>query len=186
MVSTQAGCLWGSILTTVHKLLCRWSTQSRNLSRFWPCPDILLDMPLVKLIGSCSDILWSWQLSVSALEPLGWDSGADQLRCCLWLALGHLFIATKWYTVCGCLGWVWMFEGRPKLYTKAGCWGVIILDSAHCSNCRVLTPWILFYYANYWVWVPLPRAGPPWMLGIRNGEDMKSHGYTRELLLQPK
>ena len=32
----------------------------------------------MKLIGFCSDVIWSWPLVVSVLGPLGRESGASQ------------------------------------------------------------------------------------------------------------
>ena len=56
---------------------------------------------------------WFWGLLEGTLEQL-------HVRCCLWLALGNLFGATKWSTVYGCLWRAWVCVERTKLCTKAG------------------------------------------------------------------
>ena len=42
------------------------------------CWDLPLDVLLVELIASCSDVVWSWPLGVLVLGPLWRDSGAVQ------------------------------------------------------------------------------------------------------------
>ena len=44
------------------------------------CQYLPLNMLLMKLIGSCSDIVWSWPLGVLVLGPLVRDCGANQCQ----------------------------------------------------------------------------------------------------------
>ena len=84
-------CVWGqpsgwltviSMPTTVYKLLCRcWPHEVEFASeRSGACWNLPFDMLLVKLIGSCSDVLWSWPLRMLVLEPLERDFGAGKCQ----------------------------------------------------------------------------------------------------------
>ena len=101
----QACWLWGSTLITVYELLYRyWSHEAEFASAgSGACQDLPLEIPLVRLIESYSDVVWSWWLGVFILGFLWGTLVQTNVRCFLWLVLGNLFGATKWFTVCGCL-----------------------------------------------------------------------------------
>ena len=85
------------------------------------CQDPPLYMPILKLLGSCSDVIWSWPLCLLQCWFQGLLEGTlvqINVRYCLWLVLGNLFGAIKQPTVCGCLCWAWVCVVRTKLHTK--------------------------------------------------------------------
>ena len=59
------------VLTTQRGILLSWVSS---------CWDFPLDMWLLKLIGSFSDVLWSWSLGLLVLRPLGRDSVVVQCQ----------------------------------------------------------------------------------------------------------
>ena len=75
---------WGWLAVRInpdpgYELLCRcW--LHRASAESGACWDLPLDMPLVKLTGSCSDVVWSWPLGMFVLGTLGSDSGAGQCQ----------------------------------------------------------------------------------------------------------
>ena len=93
----QAGWLWGLTLTSVGELLCSCLPHRAEFfsARFGACQDLPLDVLLVKLIGSCSDTVWSWPLGVLVLDFLEGTLVQPNVKCWLWLALGNLFGATS-------------------------------------------------------------------------------------------
>lgn len=117
----QAGWLWGLISTNMiscvgaDSIMCNLSQQDLVSTDIRP-----LDIPLLQLNGSCSDIVWSLPLSVSVLGPLGRDSGAGQCRMLPLLGPSYLIGATKQFTVCGFLCWDLVCMGSAKLHTKVG------------------------------------------------------------------
>ena len=76
---------------TVYKLLCGcWSHEAKFAALgFGASGDLPLEMPLVKLIGSCSDVVWSWPLGVFVMGLLERKLVLTYVRCCLWLVLGN-------------------------------------------------------------------------------------------------
>lgn len=82
MVNSQANLLWGSVPTIMNELLYRyWSHEAKFASAgSGACLDLPLDVLLVKLIDSCSDVDWSLLLGVLILRPLGRDYGAGQCQ----------------------------------------------------------------------------------------------------------
>ena len=88
-IAPQGGWLWDSTLITVCELLCRsWSHEAVFPSAgFGVFQDPSLNMLLVKLIGSYSDLVWSSPLGVLVSWSFRKESGDGQMRPCLWLAL---------------------------------------------------------------------------------------------------
>ena len=98
----------------VYKWLCRcWPHRAEFITaESGACQDLPLDMLLVKLIGSCSDIVWNWPLGVFVLGPLGKQPMSD--TACDWPWTTFLKL------VFGCLCKALVCTGRTKLYTMAG------------------------------------------------------------------
>lgn len=63
------------------------------------CPNLLLNMLLVQLIGSCLDIVWSWPLGMYFLGPLGRDSITDQYHVLPVSGPGQPVWSSEWSTV---------------------------------------------------------------------------------------
>lgn len=84
-VNPQVSWLCESSLTTVHVLLCRCWPQKVELASadFGAWQDIPLDLMLMQLTGSCSDVVWTWQQSLFVLGPLERTLLQANLRRCL-------------------------------------------------------------------------------------------------------
>ena len=78
--SPHAGWLWGFSLIILYNLLCRCWTHKVEFASMGSnaCWDLPLDVPLVELIGSCSDVFWSWPLCVLVVWPLRRNCGPGQ------------------------------------------------------------------------------------------------------------
>ena len=66
---------WGLTHTSVYELLCRCWLHEVEFASAWSGAywDLPLDLPLVKLIGFCSDVFWSWSLGVFVVGSFGRD-----------------------------------------------------------------------------------------------------------------
>ena len=108
-------------LTMVCKLMCRcWPHKVGFASAVCcACQNFPLDMLLLKIIESCSDLSEqcvgsvNCELSVLVLDLLGGTLVQANIRCCLWVALSNLFGAMS-NPVCHCLSWAWDTWGRPS------------------------------------------------------------------------
>lgn len=84
------------------------------------CLDLPLDMPLLRLIVSFSDVLWSWRSACWSWGVLGGTLVLNNVRCLMWLSQGNLFASTKQFTICDSFCWGPVSTGRSKQGTKAG------------------------------------------------------------------
>ena len=97
-IDPQAGWLWEWIpIMACELLLYRcWPREAKFASvGLGVCPDVPLDILLVKIIGFCSIFVWSWPWSIWVLGLLEGTLVETSVRCCLWLALGNLFGVTR-------------------------------------------------------------------------------------------
>lgn len=106
----QAGSLWELTLTTVSELLYRgWLHEAEFTSvGSGVCQGLHLRVPLVELIRSCSDVVWSQPLDVLVLRPLGRNSGAN---CGCAQATCHMPHGNPWLVV-ACAGNGFSREGQ--------------------------------------------------------------------------
>ena len=121
-IKFPAGRLWASTSTIACELLwwC-WLQEAKFASAgFHACQGfLLLNMLLVKLIRSCSDVDWIRPLSVLFLVLLQGALVQANVRNCLWLALSNLFGASS-NPICGSLCWASVSMGRTTLCTEPG------------------------------------------------------------------
>ena len=113
VIDPQADCLWGLATSTAHE------TEQNSFAPvgFGAWPDYPLGVPLVKLIGWCSVVVWSQSQGVLVWGVLrDWALVQVNVRLCCDQS-GYLFGATKQSLLGSRLCQVWMCVGKAKLWT---------------------------------------------------------------------